>query len=293
MLIKKSFHYLSPRTLKEALRLLDRYSEDSKIICGGQSLLILMKQGLVAPQYLIDVKGIAELSYIKQEDKRELLIGASTTHREIELSPLIRKNCPILSETETRLASLETRNWGTIGGNLCHADPAGDLAPVLLALGAKVKLSSLKGDRLLHLQDFTTGYYETALLHEELLIEIQVPPHRNTGIAYEKFTVTKNDYATVSTAVAITLNNRTGICSEVRVVLGAVAPTPMRAKRAEEVLLGKSLSPDLFEKAAVLAAEEAEPVRDMLASEEFKRQLIQSLVSRVSLRAYERAQKVK
>ena len=138
----KDFEYFTPTTLKEALSLLSQYKEEAKIIAGGQSLLVVMRQGLLAPECVIDIKGISGLDYIKN-GKDELRIGALTIHRAIEKSPIIKKNFKVLSEMERNLATVQTRNWGTIGGNLCHGDPAGDPAPVFIALDAKLKVASL------------------------------------------------------------------------------------------------------------------------------------------------------
>ncbi|GAG52814.1 unnamed protein product, partial [marine sediment metagenome] len=168
------FDYLAPKTLKEALTLLDKHQDDCKVICGGQSLLILMRQGLVAPKYLLDIKGIAELNYIKDE-KDGLKIGATTTHRAIEKSPVIKKKYPVLAEMETRLASIQTRNWGTIGGNVCHGDPAGDPVPVLIALNATLGIAGSKGTRSMPAEDFSLDYFEVALEPGELLTGISLP----------------------------------------------------------------------------------------------------------------------
>ena len=138
----ENFEYFTPKTVKEALTLLSKYGEDCKIMAGGQSLLILMRQGLVRPKYLIDIKGISALDYIKSDKNEGLKIGSLTTHRTIEKSPAMRNGLGVLAEMEHSLASVETRNWGTIGGNICHADPAGDPAPVLIALNTKLKISA-------------------------------------------------------------------------------------------------------------------------------------------------------
>ena len=143
----RDFEYFAPKTFNEALVLLDKYRDECKVIAGGQSLLILMRQGLVAPEYLIDIKGISELAYIKSDAKEGLRIGALTTHRAIEKSADMRNGFSIMVEMERRLASIQTRNWGTIGGNLCHGDPAGDPAPVLMALNASLSMASRNGER--------------------------------------------------------------------------------------------------------------------------------------------------
>ena len=285
----RDFEYFAPKTLKEALTLLDKYGDDCKIIGGGQSLLILMRQGLIAPKYLISIKGLSELSYIK-ETKEGLNVGALTTHRAIEKSPVIQKKFSVLADMEQRLASIQTRNWGTIGGNLCHGEPAGDPAPVLIALKATLTTTSLKGERNTAVEDFSLDYFETALEPGELLTEIQVPavpPH--TGTAYTKFNVIQSDLATVGVAVSITLGSSDGICQDIRIALGASAPIPMRAKQAEEVLRGKKITDNLLKKAGEVASTEAQPISDIAASEEYRRELVRVLVVRVGNEALARA----
>jgi carbon-monoxide dehydrogenase medium subunit len=285
----KDFKYLAPKTLKEALTLLDKHQDECKVIAGGQSLLVLMKQGLVAPEYLIDIKGLTELNYIKS-DAKGLRIGALTTHRAIEKSAVIKRKCSVLAEMEQRLASIQTRNWGTIGGNICHGEPAGDPVPVLIALNATLSLASVKGKRNMAVEDFSLDYFETALEHNELLTEIQVPaapPH--TGTAYTKFNVIESDLATVGVAVSITLRSGDGVCQDVRIALGASAPTPMRAKQAEAVVKGKKITDNLLKEAGEIASTEAEPIFDIYASAEYRRELVKVLVSRVGKEALARA----
>jgi carbon-monoxide dehydrogenase medium subunit len=285
----KDFEYFAPKTLKEALTLLDKYQDDCKVIGGGQSLLILMRQGLVAPKYLVSIKGLSELSYIK-DSKEGLKIGALTTHRTIEKSPVIKKKSSVLAEMERRLASIQTRNWGTIGGNLCHGDPAGDPAPVLIALKATLTVTSLKGERNMPVEDFTLDYFETALQPGELLTEIQVPlPPPRSGTAYTKFNIIESDLATVGVAVSVTLGASDGVCQDVRIALGASAPAPMRAKKAEAVLKGKKITDALLKEAGKAASAESEPVSDIQASEEYRRELVKILVGRVAKEALARA----
>jgi carbon-monoxide dehydrogenase medium subunit len=286
----RDFEYLAPKTLEEALTLLDEHQDECKVIAGGQSLLILMRQGLLAPEYLIDIKGVSELNYIESDAKQGLKIGALTTHRAIEKSPAMKNGFGVLAEMEHRLASIQTRNWGTIGGNISHADPAGDPAPVLIALNATLTTASLGGTRSMAVEDFSLDFFETALEPAELLTEIQVPaipPH--TGTAYTKFNIIESDVATVGVAVSITLDSGDGACRETRIVLGACAPTPMRAKQAEEVLRGKKITDRLLKEAGQRASEEAEPISDVTASEEYRRELVKVLVARMGKEALARA----
>ncbi|MGD9393380.1 MAG: xanthine dehydrogenase family protein subunit M [Dehalococcoidia bacterium] len=284
------FEYFTPKTLKEALALLDKYQDDCKVICGGQSLLVLMRQGLVAPPYLIDIKGVSELSYIKDE-KDGLKIGATTTHRAVEKSAVIKKKYPVLAKMETRLASIQTRNWGTIGGNVCHGDPAGDPAPVFIALGATFTMTGSKGKRSMPAEDFTLDYFETALKEGELLTEISIPPvPAKTGTAYYKFNVIESDLATASVAATVTLGAG-DVCKDIRLALGASAPTPIRPKKAEAILKGKKITDALLAQAGEAASKESEPISDIYASEEYRRELIKVLVPRLTKEAMAEAKK--
>jgi carbon-monoxide dehydrogenase medium subunit len=286
----RDFEYSSPKTLEEALTLLSKYQDECKVIAGGQSLLILMRQGLVAPEYLVDVKGITELNYIQAEAKGGLRIGALTPHRAIEKSPLMKNGFSVLAEMEHRLASIQTRNWGTIGGNLCHADPAGDPTSVLIALDATLSTASLKGRRNMAVEDFCLDYFETALQPDELLVEIQVPPAPpHTGAAYTKFNIIEADMAMVGVAVSVTLGSGKEVCKDARIVLGACGSTQMRAKQAEEVLRGKKVTDSLLKEAGQVASQEAEPMSDVTATEEYRRELVKVLVPRVGQKALARA----
>lgn len=288
----KEFEYFAPKTVAEACSLLSQYKEEAKVIAGGQSLLILMWQELVTPEYVIDIKGISDLEYISFDEKEGLRIGALTTHRAIEKSALIRNGFSVLSEMELMLATVQTRNWGTIGGNLCHADPTGDPAPPLIAMNAKVKMVGSSGERVVALEDFAKDYFETILQADEILTEIQVPkPPLHTGTAYRKFAIMEGDAAIVGAAVSITLKPGNGACKDARIVLGGVATVAMRVKRAEKVLVGKKVEENLIAEAAQVASEEARPTSDMNASAEYKRELVKVFVRRAARQALERAKK--
>ena len=288
----KEFEYFAPRKLDEAINLLSKYKDDCKIIAGGQTLLILMRQGLVAPRYVVDIKGISSLDYINLDGGKGINIGALTTHRTIEKSTIIRDSFNVLAEMERKLATVETRSWGTIGGNIAHADPAGDVLPVLIALNATIKVVGPGGERTIPAEEFGKGYFETALLQDEILTEIQLQnPKPRTGTIYEKFTMIEGDYAMASVRVSITTDATGKNCDDIRIVLGAVAPSPIRAKGSEKVLTGKAITEDLLEEAGKAASEEAKPVSDMHASDEYKRQLIKVLVKRIVPKALEIARK--
>ena len=282
----RNFDYVSPGTLPQALALLDEYGEDCRVIAGGQSLLNILKQGLIAPKVLVDIRGIPELNYIRYEETEGLRVGAGTTHRAIELSPLVSERCRVLVEMERHLAGVQIRNWGTIGGNLCIADPTGDPAPPLIAMNTQVTIASSQGERTAALEEFFVDYYETVLEPHELLTEIRVPPAPDrTVVAYTKFRNVEGDSPIVGAAVSLTLDSH-GSCAEVRIALGGVASTPVRAKKAEEVLKGKSLKGPLISKAAEAVSDDIEPIPDIVASEEYKDKIARVLVRRMIKEAW-------
>jgi len=286
----RDFNYLRTETVKETFNLLDKHKDDYKIICGGQSLLILMRQGLVSPANLIDIKKVKELSYIDFDTKKGLKIGATTTHREIEKSKIIRKHYPILVNMEENIASNQTRNWGTIGGNLCHGDPTGDPGPMFIALDASVKIANRKRERTILLEKFFIDFFETALEEGDLLIEVQIPviPPK-TAVVYEKFNIIKNDQGIVSVAASITLDKDDSTCKDARIVLGGAASIPLRIKEAEQILIGKKLNDSLIDKSGEKASELADPVSDIHASEEYRRHLVNVLTKRMVKKAWEQA----
>ena len=286
----KDFEYFAPKTVEEALSLLSQYKEEAKIIAGGQSMLVVMRQGILAPEYLIDVKDISALDYINYDEGEGLRIGALTIHRAIEKSPVIRNGFSVLAEMENNLATIQTRNWGTIGGNLCHGDPAGDPAPVFIALNAKLKLASKGGERIIDMEEFSKDYLEVALEPDEMLTEIQVPtPPPHTGTAYEKLMVMKGDMGVVGAAVSITLSPKNGVCQGARIVLSNAASIPLRAREAEKRLIGKVVKDDLLIEAGEVASAEADPPSDVHGSAEYRREMVKVFVKRAARKALEKA----
>jgi carbon-monoxide dehydrogenase medium subunit len=281
--------YLRPGSVKEALQMVTDHVDDYKIICGGQSLLILMRQGLVSPEYLIDLKGLSEADYLTYDAKDGLKIGFTCTHRTVEKSDVVKKNYPVLAEMEEKLASIQVRNWGTIAGNLAHGDPAGDPAPVLIALGASVKIASAKGERTVALDAFYPDLFETVMEPGEIIVEVQVPPRpAKSATKYQKFNLLDSDMGMVAAGVTVTLDGD-GICKDARVTLGSAAPTVMRAKNAEQVLVGAKFDDAVFEKAGEAAAAECDPSADIHASVEYRRHLVRVLTKRMAKAAWQQA----
>ena len=286
----KDFEYFAPKTVEDSLSLLSQYKGEAKIIAGGQSMLVIMRQGLLAPEYVVDIKGISALDYMTYDERQGLKIGALTTHRTIEKSPIIQKHFKVLSEMERNLATIQTRNWGTLGGNLCHGDPAGDPVPVLTVLDAKLKLKSLSGERVVAMEGFSKDILEVDLEPDEMLIEIQVPvPKSHTGVAHEKLMVMQGDAGIVGAAASITLKSGNGMCEDARIVVSNAASIPLRAKEAERCLIGKAINEDLLTKAGELASREADPPSDVHASAEYRREMIKVFVRRAAKMAFQRA----
>lgn len=276
-----TFKYLPVTTVKEACDLLSQYGEEAKILGGGQSLMTLMKEGFVSPAYLIDIKGMSDLDYIRYHQNDGLRIGALTTHRSVETSDAVRDNFAMLAEMERTLASVAVRNWGTVGGSLAHADPASDLAATLLALAAEVTLTRSDGERVISIDDFLIDYFETALQHDELLTEIHLPISSRGHGFYYKFAQRATDLAVVSVGVNLMPDaNDPKVCRDIRIAMGSVGPRALRSKRAEDLIRGQSITDDLIEKAARMAAEDAQPTTDINGSEEYKRELVHVLVIR-------------
>lgn len=282
------FDVVSPETLEEALDVLAENGDEARVIAGGQSLLNILKQGLMAPEVLVDVRGLSELGTMVAGEK--LTMGACVTHRQIELDASLDDGFRMLREMERHLASVQIRNWGTIGGNLCIADPTGDPAPALLALDAEVTLQSKGASRTLALQDFFVDYYETALEESEILTRVDVkrPPARAVT-AFEKFRNVEGDAPIVVAAALLALSPDGGRVETARIGLGGVAPVPMRAVKAEAVLAGEAPTAEAIEEAARTAPEETSPIPDLTASEDYKRTLVRVLVLRTLRRALEAA----
>jgi carbon-monoxide dehydrogenase medium subunit len=285
-----TFKYLPAKTVNEACELLSQYGEEAKLLGGGQSLVNLMKVNLVNPSYIIDIKGLSGLDYIHYDKKDGLRIGALATHRAVETSDVVKENFTMLAEMERTLASVAVRNWGTVGGSLAHADPASDLAATLLALGAQVTLTRSAGERVVSLDDFFVDYFETALQPDELLTEIHIPNSSRGKGFYYKFAQRVTDLAVVSVSVNLMLDpDDQNLCRDIRIVMGSVGPTPLRSRRGEDLLKGQTITGTLIEEAARVSAEDAQPTTDINGSEEYKREIVDVLVTRAVKEAAARA----
>jgi aerobic carbon-monoxide dehydrogenase medium subunit len=283
----RNFEYLQPTTAEEAIACLREHGSDAKVIAGGQSLLILMREGLVSPPVLVSIARVAVLKGIDFDDRTgRLRMGALVTHAEAARSSVLGTRFPALSAAYHNLGSPQVRNLGTLGGNLVHNAPGSDPPIALIALDARVIMRGAQGTRECPIEEFGTSYYETALGAVELLVEVQVPPMpAGAACVYHKYALRQHDLPFVSVAVRLSTDPVTGRCRDVRVALGGVAPTGMRARRAEAALLGQIVTDRLAADAAAVAAEEIDPISDSHASAEYRKQVTPIAVRRALIAA--------
>lgn len=281
------FNLHRPETLREALELLQSL-EGARPIAGGTDLLILLRDGAIQTKHLVDLSQVGELRYIREADG-VIHIGSMTTHSQLIRSKLIAEKASVLRESAMSTGSIQTRNRGTVGGNLCNASPAADTAPPLLVLDAKAKISSMKDNRIIPLAVLFAGPKINSLSPDELLTEIafRVPP-ANSGISFHKLGRRRSvTLAVVNAAAYLALEG--DLCKEARVALGSVAPTPLRMTPVEERLEGRKLSKRLINEASSECRDLVDPVDDVRASAEYRREMACVLTGRVLTDAWKRA----
>lgn len=287
-MIPAQFDYHFPGSLEEAVALLEQFGDEAKILAGGHSLIPAMRFRLAMPENLVDINGIQDLDYIREEGGW-LAIGAMTREATLEESQLVRDRYPLLADTAAVIADPLVRNLATIGGNLAHADPANDHPATMLAYGAEVVARAPGGSRTIPIDEFFTGLFESALAPNEILTEIRIPvPTDGSGGAYVKLERKVGDYAICAVAAQLTLEGDR--CASVRLGLTNVGPTPLRATAAEEVLTGQVLSEELLETAGRTAAEQSDPSPDLRGSVAYKRDVTRVLMKRAVRKAVARAQ---
>ncbi|MEM1524916.1 MAG: xanthine dehydrogenase family protein subunit M [Nitrososphaerales archaeon] len=288
--LPKAFEYFAPENINEALDLLNRFKDKAKILAGGQSLIPLMKYRLLSPEYVIDLRKLKDLIFIKEKDQNRISIGALTTYIMIEFSPLIEQKCPLLKEVTNSLSDLQVKNRGTIGGSICHADPAAHYPPAMLALNAQFKLMSKEnGERIVNAEDFFIDAYTTLIKPDEILTEIEIDAFQNDfGWGFEYLNYGGAGYPIV---IAITiLKMRNDVCEDVRIALGGVSLTPIRAKIIESSLKGEKLNSEIIDKIIFEKMEEMRinPPSDIHASSEYRKEMAKVLTRRAIKKALKR-----
>ena len=273
----KHFQYFGVGSIKEAISLLEKYGEEAKIIAGGTDLVPKLKAKEIEPKYVVDISGIENLNYV--EDCREgLRIGAVTTYDTLERSPLVMRKAPVLAEAAHGVGSVQIRNLGTIGGNLANASPAADTVPPLIVSEASLKIVGPGKERLIPVEDFFLLANASVLQKDELLTDIQIPDMpANTGEAFIKLGRRAGPDLSIA-SVAVTLTSDSNICKDVRIALGSVGPTALRARKTEDLLRGERLERKVLEECSEIVANEIKPISDVRASAEHRTEVTKFLV---------------
>jgi aerobic carbon-monoxide dehydrogenase medium subunit len=276
-----NFEWLEPETLEEVKQALATGDDQTRVVSGGTALSLIMKQGIFQPERLISLKKVkGELNYIRIDEEGNMRIGAMATLREIETSPLVAQNYPVIVHALEHVANPRIRYVASIGGNLSHGDAHLDLPPILLALGAKVKTDSAAGERWIPLEEFFQGYYVTAVRPDELVTEVLIPkPEPGMKGLYIKYTTLSNDdWPTLG--VAVFLKQEQGIVSDIRLCVSAVTDVPTKLAEIEQFLAGKQLSEQAIEQAAQMAFDAVEPSEDLRGTPWYKKEMLKVHVRR-------------
>jgi carbon-monoxide dehydrogenase medium subunit len=274
-MIPAAFDYQRPDSVDEAVTLLASGGDEAKVLAGGHSLLPVLRLRLAAPSLLVDLGGIAALRGVRL-DGDTLVVGAMTTHAELAGSPAVREHAGLLAQAAATVGDRQVRHRGTLGGSLAHADPAGDLPTVAVALDAEMVLAGPGGRRTVPAAEFFVDYFTSALRPDELLVEVRVPALAGWGTCYEKVNRTAQAWATVAVAAAVKRDN--GVISQARVALTNMGPTPVRARAVEQALAGATM--DDLAAAAARAAEGTSPPSDTTASGDYRAHLATVLTRR-------------
>jgi len=250
------------------------HGENSRLFAGGTALLLAMRQRMLSPSHLVYIGGIPGLDRIDYDERNGLRIGALVRHGELADAPVVIARYPILAAMAAHVANPQIRNMGTLGGNLCYADPTTDPPSCLMALEARVKSVGAEGERVVALDEFFTDYYETALQPDEVVTEIQVPPLEADAVgAYTRFMRTPAEHRPLVGVAAVARRDR-GVCVKARIVIGASTPVPTRARRAEEFLAGERITQEIIDETARIAAADIVPVSDNRGAADYRRDMV-------------------
>lgn len=286
-MILPEFEYLEPKTMEEAISLASQLGLRCKVMAGGTDVIVLMKEKVIKPEYIVDLKNIEGLDALEYTPGQGLRIGSLTKLRTIEKSEVVKENFPAVADAAHYVASTQVRSKGTMAGNICNASPSCDTAPILIALGATVSTEGPAGQSKIDVEKLFTGPKKTVLEQGEIVTEILIPDMKpGQGAAYIKHAYRKAmDLAIVGVAASVTVKG--GKCQDARIALGAVAATPIRAKGAEALLIGKEITDELINEVSVAAAEGCSPISDVRASAEYRKDMIRVFTKRAIKKALE------
>jgi carbon-monoxide dehydrogenase medium subunit len=282
----RDFELLEPRSPEEASRMLADHGEEARILAGGTALLLGMRQRLATPSHVVYLGGVPGLDKINYDERKGLRIGALARIAELAVSKVIKAHYPIIAAMAKQVANPQVRNAATLGGNLCYGDPALDPPTCLMALNARVTAVGSGGTRTIDLVDFYEDYFVTALRHDEVVTEIDIPALRSDAIGvYTRFTRTPAEHRPLI-GLAVVARREVGICRDARIAIGASTPIPIRAKRAEQYLEGKKVTREILEEAAEIAAADITPLSDFRGSGEYRRDMVRTVLSRTAAEAF-------
>ena len=282
----RRFEYLEAHTLRQAIGMLQRHGSQARVVAGSTDFLVRWRAGFWSPDYVVNIQRVPGLSRVVYSRSNGLRLGALVTIQTLEQHPAIRRHYPALASAAASFAGVQVRNLATVGGNICNASPSGDMLPALLAYGAECRLSGPDGHRQVAMDQLFTGPGQTVLAQDEVLTEITLPPPpANTGALYIKHSPRgAMDIATVGVSSLVAVD-RSGTCTEARIALGAVAPTPLRAYAAEDMLRGQRLDAELLQAATDQAVSQASPIDDVRGTAGYRRQMVGVLTRRTLERA--------
>jgi carbon-monoxide dehydrogenase medium subunit len=270
------FEYLEPTTLQECTEMLGQYGPEARLLAGGTDLVVKLRAGTLRPRVVITLGFIKELRILKRNNDGSVEIGAMQTLREVERADRLGDGVDLIRRGAGSVSSIQVRNVATLGGNSCNASPAADTVPGLIVAGAQALLTGKEGKRILPLEQFFLGPGQTAMRSDEILTGFKIPaPPPHSGACYKKFAIRGEvDLAIVGVAASLVLGSDARYIKEARIVLGAVAPTPLRSRKAEEMLSGQYAKKDLFMEAARIAAEESRAISDQRASASYRKEMV-------------------
>jgi carbon-monoxide dehydrogenase medium subunit len=276
----RDFEFLEPATVAEASHMLADLGDNCRIFAGGTALMLGMRQRMLTPSHLVSLGRLDALRGISFDAREGLRIGALTLHAEVARSPLVQAHYPMLASMASRVANPQVRNQGTIGGNLCYADPATDPPGCLMALGAQIVVSGRGGERLIDIEDFLVDYYVTALAPDEVVTQIRLPaPGVGADGRYARFLRTAAEHRPLA-SVALAVRREGAFCVGARLAVGASTPIPARLRRAEALLAGKTVTAELAAQAAAIVAADINAVSDMRGSEAYRREMVRVVARR-------------
>lgn len=289
--VTEPFAYHAPTTVREASQTLSRYRGDAKLLAGGHSLIPMMKLRLASPEAIVDLKDVEGITGVTENDDGSITIGSMTTYYELINSDVINSKVPVIAEVASEIADTQVRNWGTIGGSLAHADPAGDLPAVAIALGCTIHTESARAKRMLLSERFFRGYLDTALRASEVLTAVEVPAQDDgSACAYVKLANKASHYAIVGVAASVTIDE-SGVCTAARIGITGAGPHAIRGRRVERILIGKELTQNIIDRASLRAGIEirGEFNDDVHASAEYREAMTKVYTARAIARAVARA----